>query len=231
MAEIRPYGSPSFDFNFTLKILQIPDTETSATIQDLWNAIIIAHADLRSMDDDEIATISGKEDLGGGVSVGLTISFINGWRIQAAPRAGPDFVLVTVSGGNTVTSEADQAPAGGPGIPAAATNPIAPANFTNIIISQSSSATGIIAAGGDTDDIVDGVWNAARTDYRVSGSMGEALGDVFAIESGRWEHDKDAGKLILYAEDGTTPLFTFNLLDDLGAANTSGEDIFERVPV
>ena len=140
MAEIRPYGSPSFDFNFTLKILQVPITADFAVIQDLWNAIVKASADLQSMDDEEIATISGKEPLGGGQFVGITLSLINGWRVQFAPRPGPDFVTVTVSGGNLVTSEADQAPAGGPTV-GAATNPIAPAAFVTVTIAQSVSGT------------------------------------------------------------------------------------------
>ncbi len=43
-----------------------------------------------------------------------------------------------------------------------------------------------------------------------------------------WLTGGDAFKLVMYDDDGVTPLFKFNLLDSLGAASTN--PVFERVP-
>jgi len=139
VAEIRSYGSPSFNFNFTTKIIEVP-SPANAAVQDIWNAIVKASADIQSMDDEEIATISGKEALGGGQFVGITLSLINGWRLQFEAQGGPDWVRRTVSGGNVVTSQADQAPAGGPAV-GDADDPIAPSAYVTATIAQSVSGT------------------------------------------------------------------------------------------
>jgi hypothetical protein len=52
------------------------------------------------------------------------------------------------------------------------------------------------------------------------------------IETGRWKYFKtgpNANKMILYAVDGSTPLFTFSMLDETGTPTSTSP--FERVPV
>ena len=51
---------------------------------------------------------------------------------------------------------------------------------------------------------------------------------IHQIETGKWKLDTVNKQWIIYADDGTTPLYTFDLKDDTG--NASVQNIFERVP-
>jgi len=68
----------------------------------------------------------------------------------------------------------------------------------------------------------------------AAGSVDEHLDDIFAsgeivrqVESGRWKIVSN--QMIFYADNGTTPLLTFNLFDDAG--NPTMVDVMERVLV
>lgn len=63
-------------------------------------------------------------------------------------------------------------------------------------------------------------WNADKVDTLVS------------IETGKWEiktSGPDANRMIMYAADGVTVLYKFDLFDESGAATTINP--FKRVPV
>jgi hypothetical protein len=53
--------------------------------------------------------------------------------------------------------------------------------------------------------------------------------DSLKILKGRHKIDKTAKTFTIYDENGTTPLYVFNLKDSFGAA--TGESVYERVPV
>jgi len=119
-------------------IIEKPQTEV--TIQNLINAIRDWEDELINLDEASLANASGKQDLGGGILVGISLELINNWRIQFEDRLGPDYILCKVSGGNLVaTNDYDN-------------NPIRPSAFTQIYIAQSSSATSIEAGGALTDE-------------------------------------------------------------------------------
>jgi hypothetical protein len=52
------------------------------------------------------------------------------------------------------------------------------------------------------------------------------LSTVLAVETGRWKIE--ANQMIFYETDGTTPLLTFDLFDDIGLPNM--DRVFERKP-
>lgn len=111
--------------------------QTQVTIQDLVNQIRDYEDELDYMDYPKICDAFGKQSLGGGTFVGITLQLLNDWRLAFEARPGPNTVLCTVSGGNLVATNQYN------------NNPIKPTAFTQVVIAQSSSPT-IIKAESDT---------------------------------------------------------------------------------
>lgn len=85
---------------------------------------------------------------------------------------------------------------------------------------------------GDTfaavGDVASDVWDVARVSLTAPGSVGDAVRKLLATQLNRARIDKNAKTLIVYADDGTTPLLTFNLKDLDGNATETNPT--ERVP-
>lgn len=117
----------AFNFDFTNSIIEIPSPTTSITIQTLINEIRDAEDELQpAMAYSKIADAFGKQGLGSGVSVGITLVLLNDWKVRFEARPGPDIVACEITGGNLVAESG---------------NPIAPSAFTQLTIAQSSSPT------------------------------------------------------------------------------------------
>lgn len=118
-----------FDKINQLIIIKKPDVEI--VCQDLINAIRDYEDDLLSFDVAKIANANGKDDLGGGVLVGITLTLLN-WRLQFEARTELEgWTICKVSGGNLVAVDEN-----GDSI-----SPIAPSAYVNVILANSSSAT------------------------------------------------------------------------------------------
>ena len=109
------------------KIITIEAPAVEITIQNLLNAIREYEDELSSMDIPVIASAAGKEDLGGGVSVGITLTLLDDWQLAFEARGGADYIQCRVSGGNLVAVNVNGA--------------IYPTAFTQVLITASSSAT------------------------------------------------------------------------------------------
>ncbi len=124
-------------FDFYDKIITVPIADTSLDLQFLINEIRSAEHNLApGIAYDQIADAFGKQDLGGGVKVGITVILLDGWRVAFEARPGPGTVSVTVSGGNFVGE--------------AGANPIAPTAFTQVNVAQSTSAA-LVSSSSDTN--------------------------------------------------------------------------------
>jgi hypothetical protein len=99
-------------------------------MQDLVDTARELESELGNLDDPSLLSAAGKEDLGGGVSVGITVT-LNNARVAFEARLGPSYVQCNISGGNLVA--VDEA---GATIP-----PVQPTAFTQIVLANSSSAT------------------------------------------------------------------------------------------
>jgi hypothetical protein len=118
------------------RVIQVDSPQTSVGIQDLINQIRNYEEELINLDYGTIANAYGKQTLGGGAFIGITLELINNWRLSFEARPGPDTVLCTVSGGNLVAiNDYDN-------------NPIYPTAFTQVNIAQSTSPS-IIQAPTD----------------------------------------------------------------------------------
>lgn len=111
------------------KYILITSPQTEVTIQDLVDAIRDYEEILDNFDIFHIAEASGKQDLGGGVLVGITLELLDGWRVYFEDRPGPSTVSVSITGGNIVAINAFN------------NNPVAPSEYTQVSITSSSSAT------------------------------------------------------------------------------------------
>lgn len=123
-------------FDTNLKVITVESPATTVTIQDLYNEIRLFEEKMPFLSVGKIANGSGKQALGGGVTVGITLELIDDWRLSFEARPGPSTILCTVSGGNLVATNSFS------------NNPIKPTAFTQVVIAQSSSAT-VIAAPSD----------------------------------------------------------------------------------
>ncbi|MDP2585478.1 MAG: right-handed parallel beta-helix repeat-containing protein [Candidatus Levybacteria bacterium] len=127
-------------FDENLKVITVEKTQTTLTIQDLYDEIRLFEEKLPYLFVAQIANGSGKQSLGGGITVGITLELINDWRLSFEERDGIEegggTILCTVSGGNLVATNIYS------------NNPIKPTAYTQVVISQSSSAT-VIAPPSD----------------------------------------------------------------------------------
>lgn len=98
-------------------------------MQDLYDTL--RDAEEKQMDEPSIVSGGGKEQLGGGVLVGLTITLQNALLAFEA-RSGPQFVQCFVSGGNLVAVDA---------VGTYFNTPIFPTAYTQVVLANSSSAT------------------------------------------------------------------------------------------
>ncbi len=114
---------------FPVHVIQVDSPTIQVTIQELLNDIRDFEDEIENLDHASLANASGKQDLGGGVLVGLTLELLDNWRIQFEARPGPTTVQVSVTGGNLVATNDF------------GNNPIKPSSFTQVVVTSSSSAT------------------------------------------------------------------------------------------
>lgn len=119
----------TLNFDKVNRVIQVALPDEEVIVQQLINAIRDWEDELINMEEDKIADASGKDDLGGGAYVGITLKLVNNWRIQFAPRPGPDWVNCFVKGGNLV-AENDYND-----------DPLKSSPYVNAVIAQSTSPT------------------------------------------------------------------------------------------
>lgn len=83
------------------------------------------------------------------------------------------------------------------------------------------------------DIVADSVWDELASDHSIAGSFGEAITVAKKILRNRQRVDRTTRTLTIYDDDGTTPLFVFDLRDAAGGTNItpdSDQGIFDRDP-
>lgn len=119
---IDPIASP--------RIVTVLAPDVAISIQELVNLLRDWEDELLDLEYDQLIYAAGKEDLGGGVRVGITAT-LNNAKLAFEARTGPDYAQCVISGGNLVAIDqyGDIMP------------PIQPTAFTQVIMAASSSAT------------------------------------------------------------------------------------------
>jgi len=120
----------SVDWYSSPRIITVASPSTEITLQDLVDTIRSIEDDLINTSYDHLLNAAGKDDLGGGVYVGITVTLQNA-KLAFEARPGPDFVQCNVSGGNLVAVDSS-----GNNI-----DPIQTTAYTQVVRTSSSSAT------------------------------------------------------------------------------------------
>src|SRR3990172_11180021 len=123
-------------FDKSLKVITVEKPQRELSIQDLHDEIRLFEEKNQNLEVAQIINASGKQDLGGGVKVGITLELINDWRLAFEERTDQEVidegfpaggvVLCTVSGGNLVATNSFN------------NNPIYPTENVQVIISHFS---------------------------------------------------------------------------------------------
>lgn len=128
-------------FDTNLKVITVEKPQITLTVQTLYNEIRLFEEKMPFLHVAQLAKGSGKQSLGGGAQVGITLELVDDWRLSFEARDGIEegggTILCTVSGGNLVATNQYS------------NNPIKPTANTQVTIAQSSSPT-IIKAESDT---------------------------------------------------------------------------------
>lgn len=119
----------TFDWTASPRIITVDAPSAEITMQDLYDTC--RDAEVTQVDEAYIIAGAGKEPLGGGVTVGLTLT-LNNALVAFEARSGPTYVQCIISGGNLVAIDVNGDPV---------TSSVSPTAFTQIVQSNSSSAT------------------------------------------------------------------------------------------
>lgn len=120
------------------------------TIQELIDSIRDWEDNSEGIVEKSIANAYGKQDLGGGSKVGITLELINNWRVQF--EAEENLTNAYIIGGNLVAVNSYE------------NDPIKPASNINVVI------------GLSTAPIIPGLpWDVKMNEYNEKGSFGEVI--------------------------------------------------------
>lgn len=118
----------TIDWVSSPRIITVAAPSTEIIMQDLHDTL--RSLEFAAIDKPPIVSSAGKEPLGGGVTVGLTVTLLNA-QLAFEARSGPGYVQCSAQGGNLVSFDN----VGGE------LNPIYPTSFTQVVRTSSSSAT------------------------------------------------------------------------------------------
>ena len=121
----------ALSFDEINRVITVEAPAVEITMQELINGIRDYEDEWYGIDIPKVADASGKEALGGGVLVGITVTLID-WKLKFEDRAGPDYIICNATGGNLVTFDTGSQ---------LYINPIEPAAYVTVVITASSSAT------------------------------------------------------------------------------------------
>jgi hypothetical protein len=156
-------------FNYYQQIIDITSPQTTVEAQELISEIRQAEFDNIGLAYPKIADATGKEDLGGGVTTGITIYLYPNWQI----RFWAGTYTATFTGGNILGGLGDE--------------PFAYVAGVQIIVIQSASSTLVYGTGGLTLEehdklmtgldvsIPDAVWDELLSQHQIIGSAGREL--------------------------------------------------------
>ncbi len=91
----------SIDWISSPRIITVASPSVELTMQDLLDTLRAREDDIENMGYKSIVDGSGKQNLGGGTKVGITIQLLNA-KVAFEARPGPDWVLCSLIGGNLV---------------------------------------------------------------------------------------------------------------------------------
>lgn len=156
-------------FDRVNKVIEVESPAVEVTIQALLNAIRDFEDDQENMDVAQIAKAAGKDDLGGGVAVAITLELLNNWQLMFEARSGPDWVQCIVKDGNLVGGLAG--------------NPIKTSAYVQVKLVQSAYGTLTGGAGVWTEGEKDGLIATAQATKDKTDSLPTDPADQSLVEA------------------------------------------------
>jgi hypothetical protein len=219
----------SVDFSASPRIVTVAAPSTEINLQDLYDTLRDIEATAQGILYPALLNAAGKQVLGGGALVGMTLTQRNALLAFEA-RTGPGWVLCSVSGGNLVAIDAGGAP-----LP----SPLQPTAYTFAVVTQSTSASLLSGTGGLTKaDVNAAVWVespigeqvavdadfAAQAAIAAAEAATEAATQATLARKARTNRDElneaATGNYVLYDDDDVTPLRTHTVTDKNGGPIT-----------
>jgi hypothetical protein len=152
---INPLVSP--------RIITVLAPDTAITMQELVDQVRDWEDQQVDIEYDHLIDASGKQSLGAGVSVGITVTLRNA-QLAFEARPGPTYVQCNVTGGNLVAVDESSVPM----------NPIAVTAYTQVVVNN--QVGGVIATSpADVTAITNAVWSKSTVDSVPAGSYGKAV--------------------------------------------------------
>lgn len=137
----------AIEFDYLNSLINITTPQNTLSCQDLINAIRDKEASVEGIYYPQIATASGKEDLGSGVAVGLTVNLLSPWQV----KFWSGNYIAKIAGGNLVG-----------GIDG---DPVAYSAGVQVLLVQSAASTVVSIDGASlptAGEIANSVWTYTR---------------------------------------------------------------------
>jgi len=162
----------ALEFNFHTQIIDVTTPQDEVLVQDLLNAIRDQEDSTLGIAYPKIADAAGKEDLGGGVSTGITITLYPDWQLKFWQG---DYTA-TIKGGNVVGGKDG--------------DPVAYTAGVQVLLVQSAASTLVTGGSALTTEehdklmtgldvsVPDAVWDETLASHQDTGSTGKTLKDV-----------------------------------------------------
>lgn len=163
----------AYVFDFYNQIIDITNPQTEVVVQDLLNEIRLQEDSAWGLAYPKIADATGKDNLGGGVTTGITLTLQPNWQV----RFWAGSYTASVTGGNLVGGLSN--------------NPIAYTAGVQVKLIQSAAST-IVTSGGtaltseEHDKLMSGlevaipqkVWDEILANHLTTGTVGKAIKDI-----------------------------------------------------
>lgn len=175
----------ALSFDHTTRLINIQSPQDTLNCQDLINAIREEEASERGILYDQIATASGKEDLGNGVYVGMTVNLLSPWQVKF--WAGN--YIAKIAGGNLVGGILG--------------DPVAYSAGVQVLLIQSAASTVVV-----TSDGLNSAQAALLQTAATEASKGRKMQTNKAVISG------DGRSVSIYDDDGMSLLASFDIAAD-----------------
>lgn len=181
-----------FTFDEVNKLVIVDAGVTEVTCQQIYNACRNFEGELGNLDLLPLVRAGGKDDLGGGRQVGITLTMINDWRLKFPDEAGPTVAIRQVTGGNFLAVNQFQ------------NVPIDASTFVSVIIAQDTTAVALETG-------VSG----------LTASESAQLAEIVILQKimkNKFITDPTTGTLTIFDDDGSTVLLQANIFEDAAAS-------------
>jgi hypothetical protein len=175
----------ALSFDHTTRLINIQSPQDTLNCQDLIDAIREEEASERGILYAPIATASGKEDLGNGVYVGMTVNLLSPWQV----KFWEGNYIAKIAGGNLVGGIIG--------------DPVAYSAGVQVLLIQSAASTVVV-----TSDGLNSAQAALLQTAATEASKGRKMQTNKAVVSG------DGRTVSIYDDDGMSLLASFDITAD-----------------